>query len=168
MSDVNCNMGMYNNAKTTSLKISYIILILPLNQLLSSIPAKIVDIPIHNNVMVPDTKFPNIDLLVIIDATPFSDSNASGGIWEIPFNIEAKIINVPAKYENILINPEGVGFENETIALSMSKALKINAKPNMLKPKANASLENPKIMERPLVINNAPGKPRKNFEYRGS
>jgi hypothetical protein len=155
---------MYNNPKTTNLKMSYIILILPLNQLLRRIPAKIVDIPIHSSVIVPDAKFPNSDLFVIIDAIPFCDSRIDGGIWEIPFNIDAKIINVPAKYENILMNPEGVGLENETIALSMSKALRINAKPSMLKPKANASLENPNIMESPLVINRAPGKPKKNFE----
>jgi hypothetical protein len=84
MSDVNCNIGMYNNAKTTNLKISYIIFILPLNQLLSNIPAKIVDIPIHSNVIDPATKSSNIALFVIIECIPFCDSIKSGGIWDIP------------------------------------------------------------------------------------
>jgi hypothetical protein len=119
---------------------------LPLNQLLRSIPAKIVDMPIQSNVIVPDAKFPNSTLFVIIEDIPSCDSKIDGGIWEIPFNIDAKMINVPAKYENILMNPDGVGLENETIALSMSKALRINAKPSMLKPKANASLDNQNFM----------------------
>ena len=71
MSDVNCNIGIYNNARTTNLKISYTIFMLPLNQLLSNIPAKIVDIPIHNNVIDPDTKFPKIVLFVIIELYSF-------------------------------------------------------------------------------------------------
>ena len=141
---------------------------LPLNQLLNNTPAKIVDIPIHSNVIVPDAKLSSIDLFVIIEVIPFCDSIKFGGMCDIPFRIDAKIINVPAKYENILMNPEGVGLDNVAIDLSMSNALTINAKPSMLKPKANASLENPKIIESPLVTSNAPGKPRKNLEYRGS
>jgi len=80
MSEVNCNIGMYSNTRTTNLKISYIIFMLPLNQLLSNIPAKIVEIPIQSNVIVPDAKFPNIDLFVIIEVIPFCDSIISGGI----------------------------------------------------------------------------------------
>ncbi len=44
---------------------------LPLNQLLSNIPAKIVDIPIHNNVIEPEKKFPNIILFVNTEFIPF-------------------------------------------------------------------------------------------------
>lgn len=63
------------------------------------------------------------------------------------------------------MNPDGVGLDNVDMALSMSKALTTNAKPSMLNTKANATFENPKSIERPLVMNNAPGKPRKNLEY---
>ena len=75
---------------------------------------------------------------------------------------------VPAKYENTLINAEGLGFDKVERDLSMSNALSINAAPKILMPKANASLEKPKIIDNPLVTNKAPGSPRKNFEYLGS
>ena len=51
--DVNCRIGIYNNASTTSRKISDIVRILPLNQLLKSDPASIVAIPIQSRVIVP-------------------------------------------------------------------------------------------------------------------
>ena len=72
--------------------------------MLNNTPAKIVDIPIHSNVMVPDAKLSSIDLFVIIEVIPFCDSIKFGGMCDIPFSIDAKIINVPAKYENILMN----------------------------------------------------------------
>ena len=51
--DVNCRIGIYNNANTTRRKISDIVSILPLNQLLRSDPARIVAIPIQRSVIVP-------------------------------------------------------------------------------------------------------------------
>jgi hypothetical protein len=75
---------------------------------------------------------------------------------------------VPAKYENTLINAEGLGFDNVESDLSTSKALIMNAAPNIQIPKANASLEKPNIIDKPLVTNKAPGRPKKNLEYLGS
>ena len=68
--DVNCSIGIYSSPKTTNRRISYNILILPLNQLLNNIPAKIVDIPIHNKVIDPDTKSSRISLFVSIECIP--------------------------------------------------------------------------------------------------
>jgi hypothetical protein len=51
--EVNWSTGIYNKARTTNLRISDIVLILPLNQLLSNEPAKIVAIPIQSSVIVP-------------------------------------------------------------------------------------------------------------------
>jgi hypothetical protein len=87
---------------------------------------------------------------------------------ESPFAIEANIIRVPAKTEKILINAVGVGLPREAKDLSISKARIIKAPPSMLSDKAMASLVNPNTVARPLATNNAPGTPRKNFEYRGS
>ena len=75
---------------------------------------------------------------------------------------------MPAKAEKILIKAVGVGLPREAKDLSTSKARIIKAPPRMLNTKAIASLVNPKTVARPLATNNAPGTPRKNFEYRGS
>ena len=51
--DVNWRIGIYNKANTTRRKISDIVKILPLNQLLRSDPARIVAMPIQRSVIVP-------------------------------------------------------------------------------------------------------------------
>lgn len=166
--EVNCKMGMYNNAKTTNLRISDIVVILPLNQLLSREPANIVANPIQSKVIVPWIKLPMIILFVMIFAILGCCEMRSTGTLDSPFTIETTIISTPAKAEKILINPEGVGLPKELNALSRSKALIMKAIPRMLKTKATASLVNPKIVEIPATTRRAPGTPRKNFEYRGS
>src|SRR5690606_29189383 len=107
-------------------------------------------------------------LFVIKEVISLFDSMISGGIWEIPFRIDAIMIIVPAKYENTLMNAEGLGFDNVERDLSISNALNMNAAPRILMPSANASLEKPNIIDNPLVTNSAPGRPKKNFEYLGS
>ena len=64
--DVNCKIGIYSKVRTTNLRISEIILILPLNQLLSKVPDNIVAIPIDSSVIIPWAKLPTIILLEII------------------------------------------------------------------------------------------------------
>lgn len=166
--EVNCKIGMYNNAKTTNLRISDIVVILPLNQLLNREPASIVANPIQSKVIVPWMKLPMIILFVTIFTILGCCETRSTGTFENPFTIETTMIRTPAKVEKILINPEGVGRPNELNALSRSKALIMKAIPKMLKSKATASLVNPKIVEIPATTRRAPGTPRKNFEYRGS
>jgi hypothetical protein len=109
------------------------ILMLPLNQLLSKVPASIVAIPIHSSVIVPWAKLPTIILLEIISAVLILGLSASVGMLEKPFTIDTNIIRIPANIENIRINVLGVGLPSEPKALSMSNARIMNALPNMLK-----------------------------------
>src|ERR671911_357229 len=142
---------------------------LPLNQLLSRDPISIVLIPIHNSVMVPCTQFPSISLFETISIKSISlEPRASLGMLEKPFTIDTIIIKRPAKTENILMNPVGVGLPNEPNDLSISKALIIKAPPSILITSARASLVRPRTVANPLTTSNAPGTPRKNFEYLGS
>jgi hypothetical protein len=166
--DVNCKIGMYSKLRTTSLRISDMILILPLNQLLNKVPDSMVAIPIHSSVIVPWAKLPTIILLVIISAGLIFGVRASVGILENPFAIDTKIIRIPAKIENIRIKALGVGLSSDPNALSISKARIINALPSILKTMAIASFVSPNTVARPVAINSAPGTPKKNFEYRGS
>ena len=71
--DVNCKIGIYSKVRTTNLRISEIILILPLNQLLSKVPDNIVAIPIHSSVIIPWAKLPTIILLEIISEVLIPD-----------------------------------------------------------------------------------------------
>ena len=89
---VNCKMGMYNNAKTTNLRISDIVVILPLNQLLSREPASIVANPIQSKVIVPWIKLPMIILFVMILTILGCCEMRSTGTLDSPFTIETTII----------------------------------------------------------------------------
>ena len=162
--DVNCKIGIYSKVRTTSLRISEIILILPLNQLLSKVPANIVAIPIHSKVIVPWAKLPTIILLEIISEVLIPDRSASVGILEKPFAIETNIIRIPANIENIRIKVLGVGLPSDPKALSISNARIMKALPSILKRMAIASFVSPKRVARPLATNRAPGTPKKNFE----
>ena len=106
---------------------------LPLNQLLRSIPPKIVPSPIQIKVNEPCTKSPTITLFVTISEMLAPFVIAPSGILDIPLDIPTKIIMIPAKVENILMNVEGVVLFSDPIALSISKALITNATPNMLR-----------------------------------
>ena len=152
----------------TNLRISERMVMLPLNQLLRSIPPKIVPSPIQIKVNEPCTKSPTITLFVTISEMLEPFAIAPSGILDIPLDIPTKIIMIPAKVENILMNVEGVVLFSDPIALSISKALITNATPNMLSTNAKASLVKPKIVANPLAIRRAPGTPKKNFEYLGS
>lgn len=141
---------------------------LPLNQLLSKMPPKIVAIPIQIKVIEPWTKSPTTMRFVMISEMLASLAIIPSGILDIPLDIPTKIIMIPAKAENILMKVEGVVRFNELIDLSISNALITNATPKMLSSIAKASLVKPKIVAKPLEISNTPGTPRKNFEYLGS
>ena len=127
--EVNCATGMYIKPSTTNPRMSDMILILPLNQLLKRIPPSIVPIPIQSKVMLPRTKLPIICLLVNILVNPKFSSTRSTGNFEIPLYMATNIIIIPAKVENILINVEGVGRFRELKALSTSNALITKASP---------------------------------------
>ena len=166
--DVNCKIGIYSKVRTTNLRISEIILILPLNQLLSKVPDNIVAIPIHSSVIIPWAKLPTIILLEIISEVLIPDLSTSVGILEKPLATETNMIRIPAKIENIRIKVLGVGLPSDPKALSISNARIMNALPSMLRRMAIASFVNPNRVASPLATNRAPGTPKKNFEYRGS
>jgi hypothetical protein len=140
------------------------VIILPLNQLLKSEPASIVAIPIQSRVIVPWMKLPIIILLLNILVIPIFGVSVSLGMFERPLTMDTTTIRSPAKVENILMKPEGVGLPSELKALSKSNALMIKAIPKMLSTIAIASLVKPKTVARPVAINRAPGTPKKNFE----
>ena len=112
---------------------SDMVIILPLNQLLKSEPASIVAIPIQSRVIVPWMKLPIIILLLNILVIPIFGVNVSLGMFERPLTMDTTTIRSPAKVENILMKPEGVGLPSELKALSKSNALMIKAIPKMLK-----------------------------------
>ena len=143
---------------------SDMVIILPLNQLLKSEPASIVAIPIQSRVIVPWMKLPIIILLLNILVIPIFGVSVSLGMFERPLTMDTTTIRSPAKVENILMKPEGVGLPSELKALSKSNALMIKAIPKMLSTIAIASLVKPKTVARPVAINRAPGTPKKNFE----
>ena len=111
---------------------SDMVIILPLNQLLKSEPASIVAIPIQSRVIVPWMKLPIIILLLNILVIPIFGVNVSLGMFERPLTMDTTTIRSPAKVENILMKPEGVGLPSELKALSKSNALMIKAIPKML------------------------------------
>ena len=123
---------------------SDMVIILPLNQLLKSEPASIVAIPIQSRVIVPWMKLPIIILLLNILVIPIFGVSVSLGMFERPLTMDTTTIRSPAKVENILMKPEGVGLPSELKALSKSNALMIKAIPKMLSTIAIASLVKPK------------------------
>ncbi len=88
---------------------SDMVIILPLNQLLKSEPASIVAIPIQSRVIVPWMKLPIIILLRNILVIPIFGVSVSLGMFERPLTMDTTTIRSPAKVENILMKPEGVG-----------------------------------------------------------
>ena len=129
--------------------ISENILILPLNQLLRNIPPKIVPRPIQIRVIAPFTKPPTTALVVMISEMLAPFAITPSGMLEIPFDIPTKIIMIPAKVENILMNVDGVVLLRELMDLSISNALITNATPSTLKTIAKASLVKPKNGSKP-------------------
>ena len=82
----------------------------------------------------PWMKLPIIILLLNILVIPIFGVNVSLGMFERPLTMDTTTIRSPAKVENILMKPEGVGLPSELKALSKSNALMIKAIPKMLSP----------------------------------
>ncbi len=92
----------------------------------------------------------------------------SGGMLEMPFAMDAKIMRTPAIIENILIKLVGVSLPSELSALSTSNALTINAPPRTASTMAVSHLVASNTTASAPAASSTPGTPRKNLEYWGS